>query len=168
MALSPLLFGGGHEKGLRSGTLNVPGIVGFAAAAKIARRDAEEERAGSPRLRDRLDAAIRGVLEGVTLNGHPVERLPGNLSLSFAGVDGERLIASLRDIAVSSGSACTTDSAEPSHVLRALGVPEQLAKATIRFGLGRFTTAAEVDFAADGRRRTVRRLRAERAARRPA
>ena len=92
----------------------------------------------------------------------PVDRLPGSLSLSFAGVDGERLIGSLRDLAVSSGSACTTASAEPSHVLRALGVPDALAKATIRFGLGRFTTAAEIDFAVSTVVETVRRLRAER------
>jgi cysteine desulfurase len=161
VALSPIAFGGGHERGLRSGTLNVPGIVGFAAATRLARRDAQDERLRLAALRDRLDGAIRGVLAGVTLNGHPVDRLPGNLSLSFAGVDGERLIASLRDLAVSSGSACTTASAEPSHVLRALGVPEALAKATLRFGLGRFTTAAEVVFAAETVVSAVRRLRAE-------
>jgi cysteine desulfurase len=161
VALSPIVFGGGHERGLRSGTLNVPGIVGFAAAVRIARREAEAERARLVALRDRLDEAIRGVLEGVTLNGPPVDRLPGNLSLSFGGVDGERFISSLRDLAVSSGSACTTASAEPSHVLRALGVPDGLAKATIRFGLGRFTTKAEVDFAAEAVVETVRRLRSE-------
>jgi cysteine desulfurase len=135
--------------------------VGFAAAVRIARREAEAERARLVALRDRLDEAIRGVLEGVTLNGPPVDRLPGNLSLSFGGVDGERFISSLRDLAVSSGSACTTASAEPSHVLRALGVPDGLAKATIRFGLGRFTTKAEVDFAAEAVVETVRRLRSE-------
>ena len=161
--LSPLVFGGGHEKGLRSGTLNVPAIVGFGAAVKIARREGEAERLRLAGLRDRLDGAIRGAFDGVRLNGHPSERLPGNLNLSFEGVDGERLISSLRDLAVSSGSACTTASAEPSHVLRALGVPEALAKATLRFGLGRFTTAAEVDFAAATVVDTVRRLRAERA-----
>ena len=161
VALSPIVFGGGHEKGLRSGTLNVPGIVGFGAAVRLASRERDVEAVRLAALRDRLDAAIRGALDGVTLNGHRVERLPGNLSLSFAGVDGERLIASLRDVAVSSGSACTTASAEPSHVLRALGVPDALAKATIRFGLGRFTTAAEVDFAAAEVVEVVRRLRSE-------
>ncbi len=163
VALAPLVYGGGHEKGIRSGTLNVPGIVGFGAAARLARAEGATERLRLGALRQRLDGAIRGALDGVTLNGHEVDRLPGNLSLSFAGVDGEGLIGSLRDVAVSSGSACTTASAEPSHVLRALGVPEPLAKATLRFGLGRFTTAAEVDFAAGAVVETVRRLRAEKA-----
>ena len=161
VAVSPIVFGGGHERGLRSGTLNVPGIVGFGAAVRLASREREVEAVRLVVLRDRLDSAIRGALDGVTLNGHRVERLPGNLSLSFGGVDGERLISSLRNVAVSSGSACTTASAEPSHVLRALGVPDALAKATIRFGLGRFTTAAEVDFAAAEVVEVVRRLRSE-------
>lgn len=159
--LEPILFGGGHERGLRSGTLNVPAIVGLGAAARLAAREREAEAARLVLLRDRLDAAIRGALDGVTLNGHPAERLPGNLSLSFAGVDGERLVSSLREVAVSSGSACTTATGEPSHVLGALGVPEALAKATLRFGLGRFTTRAEVDFAAEAVVAAVRRLRAE-------
>ena len=159
--LSPIVFGGGHERGLRSGTLNVPGIVGFGAAVRLASREREVEGVRLVTLRDRLDSAIRGALDGVTLNGPPVDRLPGNLSLSFAGVDGERLVASMRSVAVSSGSACTTASEEPSHVLRALGVPDALAKATIRFGLGRFTTAAEVDFAAAEVVEVVRRLRSE-------
>lgn len=161
VALSPLVFGGGHERGLRSGTLNVPGIAGFGAAARLAARERDVEAVRLATLRDRLDGAIRTALHGVTLNGHPVERLPGNLSLSFAGVNGESLIAALRSLAVSSGSACTTASAEPSHVLRALGVPDALAKATIRFGLGRFTTVAEVDFAASEVVEAVRRLRSE-------
>ncbi|MBK9375633.1 MAG: aminotransferase class V-fold PLP-dependent enzyme [Holophagales bacterium] len=161
VALAPLVFGGGHERGLRSGTLNVPGIAGFGAAVRLASRERDVEAARLVALRDRLDGAIRGALDGVTLNGHPVERLPGNLSLSFAGVDGERLITALRNLAVSSGSACTTASAEPSHVLRALGVPDALAKATIRFGLGRFTTVAEVDFAASEVVEAVRRIRSE-------
>ncbi len=161
VALSPIVFGGGHERGLRSGTLNVPGIVGFAAAVRLASREREAEASRLAALCDRLDLAVRGALDGVTRNGPPVDRLPGNLSLSFAGIDGERLIASLRDVAVSSGSACTTASAEPSHVLRALGVPDALAKATIRFGLGRFTTRAEVDFASAEVVGVVRRLRSE-------
>ncbi|MFN7989607.1 MAG: aminotransferase class V-fold PLP-dependent enzyme [Thermoanaerobaculia bacterium] len=165
VALAPIVHGGGHERGLRSGTLNVPGIVGFGVAARLARRESEVEGQRLAALRDRLDGAIRGALDGVTLNGHPVDRLPGNLSLSFAGVDGDRLIASLRDLAVSSGSACTTALAEPSHVLRVLGVPEALAKATIRFGLGRFTTQSEVDFAAETVVAAVRRLRTEMASR---
>ena len=159
--LAPLVFGGGHERGLRSGTLNVPGIVGFGAAVRLASREREVEAERLGALRRRLDEAIRGGLEHVSLNGPPADRLPGNLSLSFGGVDGERLIASLRDLAVSSGSACTTASAEPSHVLLALGVPPALAKATIRFGLGRFTTGTQIDFAAATVVETVRRLRAE-------
>jgi cysteine desulfurase len=161
--LVPVLHGGGHERGLRSGTLNVPGIVGFAAAVRIARREREAEAERLGRLRDRLEAAIRTSLGGVTSNGPPPgpERLPGNLSLSFAGVDGARLVAALRGIAVSSGSACTTASGEPSHVLRALGVPEPLAKATLRFGVGRFTTEGQVDAAAEEVVAAVRRLRSE-------
>jgi cysteine desulfurase len=159
--LAPIVHGGGHERGLRSGTLNVPGIVGFSAAVRLAMRERDDEALRLAALRDRLDGAIRGALDGVTLNGAASDRLPGNLSLSFAGVDGERLVASLRDVAVSSGSACTTASGEPSHVLRALGVPEELAKATLRFGLGRFTTRAEIDLAAGSVVALVRRLRAE-------
>lgn len=163
VALAPLVLGGGHERGLRSGTLNVPGIAGFGAAVRLASRERDVEAVRLAALRDRLDGAIRTALDGVTLNGHPVERLPGNLSLSFAGIDGESLISALRSLAVSSGSACTTASAEPSHVLRALGVPDALSKATIRFGLGRFTTVAEVDFAASEVVEAVRRLRSEKA-----
>ena len=163
VAVSPILFGGGHERGLRSGTLNVPAIVGFGVAARLAAREREAEAARLEALRARLEGAILGALGGVSLNGHPVERLPGNLSLSFDGIDGERLIGELREVAVSSGSACTTASGEPSHVLSALGVPAGLAKATLRFGLGRFTTAAEVDLAAGAVAEVVRRLRAEKA-----
>lgn len=163
VALAPILFGGGHERGLRSGTLNVPAIVGFGAAARLAAREREAEAARLASLRERLEGTIRGALDGVSLNGHAVDRLPGNLSLSFDGVDGERLVAELRDVAVSSGSACTTASGEPSHVLLALGVPAALAKATLRFGLGRFTTAAEVDLAAGAVVAAVLRLRAEKA-----
>lgn len=161
VTVSPIVFGGGHERGLRSGTLNVPGIAGLGAAVRLGSREREAEAVRLTALCDRLDDAIRGALSGVTLNGHRVERLPGNLSLSFAGVDGERLITSLRGLAVSSGSACTTASAEPSHVLQAIGVPDGLAKATIRFGLGRFTTAAEIDLAAAEVVEAVRRLRSE-------
>jgi cysteine desulfurase len=161
VALEPLFHGGGHERGLRSGTLNVPGVVGFGAAVRLARREADEERPRLAGLRDRLDEAIRGALDGVTLNGPRADRLPGNLSLSFSGVDGERLVGALRDVAVSSGSACTTASGEPSHVLRVLGVPDALAKATLRFGLGRFTTAEDVDRAARSVVAAVVRLRRE-------
>ena len=137
--------GGGHERGLRSGTLNVPGIVGFGKAAELARveRAAEAERVGA--LRDRLWAGIEKQVELATVNGSLARRLPGNLNVSFAYVEGEALMMAMKDVAVSSGSACTSASLEPSYVLRALGVPDDLAHSSLRFGLGRFTTAEEVD-----------------------
>ncbi len=146
--LMPILDGGGHERGFRPGTLNVPGIVGFGKAAELCLAEMGAERARLAGLRDRLKAGIEAGLDGVRLNGHPARRLAGNLNLSFAGVDGEALLAGLTGLAVSSGSACTSASLEPSHVLKALGVPDGLARASIRFGLGRFTTADEVDEAA--------------------
>jgi cysteine desulfurase len=172
--LSPLFHGGGHERGLRSGTLNVPGIVGFGKAAEISVAEREEEGRRLRRLRARLDRGIRDRVEDVFGNGpelpaidtegnlRPGEReprLPGNLNLSFAGVDGEALLMNLKDLAVSSGSACTSASIEPSHVLKAIGVSDELAHASIRFGLGRFTTEEEVDFAAGAVERAVRALR---------
>ncbi len=159
--LAPIIDGGGHERGLRSGTLNVPGIVGFGAAAEICRTElaAEEERIG--RLRDRLLAALTGRLDGVTVNGSLERRLPHNLNVSFAGVEGESLLVGLDDVAVSSGAACTTasPSLEPSHVLRAIGLPDELARASLRFGLGRWTTEEEIDYAADKVASLVTRLR---------
>ena len=159
--LAPIIDGGGHERGLRSGTLNVPGIVGFGAAAEICRTElaAEGERIGS--LRDRLLAALTGRLDGVTVNGSLEQRLPHNLNVSFAGVEGESLLVGLDDVAVSSGAACTTASPglEPSHVLRAIGLPDDLARASLRFGLGRWTTEEEIDYAADKVSSLVTRLR---------
>ncbi len=159
--LAPIIDGGGHERGLRSGTLNVPGIVGFGAAAEICRTElaAEGERIG--RLRDRLLAALTGRLDGVTVNGSLRRRLPHNLNVSFAGVEGESLLVGLDDVAVSSGAACSTasPSLEPSHVLRAIGLPDELARASLRFGLGRWTTDEEVDYAADKVSSLVTRLR---------
>ena len=159
--LAPIIDGGGHERGLRSGTLNVPGIVGFGAAAEICRTElaAEGERIG--RLRDRLLAALTGRLDGVTVNGSLRRRLPHNLNVSFAGVEGESLLVGLDDVAVSSGAACTTASPglEPSHVLRAIGLPDELARASLRFGLGRWTTEEEIDYAADKVSSLVERLR---------
>jgi cysteine desulfurase len=146
--LAAQMDGGGHERGLRSGTLNVPGIVGFGAAAALARAAMPEEAARVRALRDRLWAGIAERVEQATLNGPPLEgdrRLPGNLNVSFAYVEGEALMMAMKDVAVSSGSACTSASLEPSYVLRALGVPDDLAHASLRFGLGRFTTAGEVD-----------------------
>jgi cysteine desulfurase len=172
--LVPILFGGGHEKGLRSGTLNVPGIVGFGRAAEVAVAGREEEANRLRVLRRRLFEGITARVEDVSLNGPPLpgisedgslrageieERLPGNLNLSFAGVEGEALLMGLRDVAVSSGSACTSASLRPSHVLKALGVPDDLAHASVRFGLGRGNSEEEVDFTIEAVARTVRRLR---------
>lgn len=138
--------GGGHERGHRSGTLNVPGIVGFgrACALALAERDAEAARVLA--LRERLRAGLEAGLDLVHLNGSLEHRLPGNLNMSFAYVEGEALMMAIKDVAVSSGSACTSASLEPSYVLRAMGVGDDLAHSSIRFGLGRFTTEEEVDY----------------------
>jgi cysteine desulfurase len=172
--LAPLFHGGGHERGMRSGTLNVPGIVGFGKAAQIAMEERGSEARRLRLLRARLDTGIHARVEGVSVNGAPLpavdgsgelvpgegeRRLPGNLNLSFAGVEGEALLMSLKDLAVSSGSACTSASIEPSHVLKAIGVADELAHASIRFGLGRFSTEEEVDFAVGTVEKAVRRLR---------
>ena len=129
----PLLDGGGHEGGARSGTLNVPGIVGFAKALELCLADLAAEAARLGRLRELLRDTVVSGLEGISENGHPSERLPNTLNLSFAGVDGGALLASLREVALSSGSACTSAEARPSHVLAALGVPVELAHASLRF-----------------------------------
>ena len=157
--LTTQIDGGGHERGLRSGTLNVPGIVGFGKACELcaSEMEAESERVG--RLRDRLWENLSGQLDGISVNGSPEHRLPQNLNASFAAVDGEALLLGMDDIAVSSGSACTTDTPEPSHVLRALGVKPDLAHASLRFGLGRFTSEEEVDYAVEKVTRVVGRLR---------
>jgi len=147
--LTAQMDGGGHERGLRSGTLNVPGIVGFAKACEIMRVEGKAENERIQKQRDRLHQRILAKLDEVTLNGHPVERLPGNLNVSFNFVEGESLIMAIKDVAVSSGSACTSASLEPSYVLRALGIGEEAAHSSIRFGLGRFTTDEEIDYVAD-------------------
>jgi cysteine desulfurase len=172
--LAPLFHGGGHERGIRSGTLNVPGIVGFGKAVQVALEEREEEARRLRLLRGRLHDGLRRV-EDVFLNGPALpsidadgnlsaseqeRRLPGNLNVSFAGVEGEALLMGLKDLAVSSGSACTSASLEPSHVLKAIGVPDALAHASIRFGLGRDNTQEEVDFAVTAVEKAVRRLRA--------
>ena len=161
VSLAPLIDGGGHERGLRSGTLNVPGIVGFGAAAEICRTELAPESARIGGLRDRLLAALGDRLDGVTVNGSLEQRLPHNLNVSFAGIEGESLLVGLDDVAVSSGAACSSasPSLEPSHVLRAIGVPDELARASLRFGLGRWTTADEIDYAADKVSSLVTRLR---------
>jgi cysteine desulfurase len=157
--LSAQMDGGGHERGNRSGTLNVPGIVGFAKAAKILIQEGAQENERVLGLRERLHRAIDSRLGEVVLNGHPVHRLPGNLNLSFSFVEGEGLMMAIKDVAVSSGSACTSASLEPSYVLRAMGLNEELAHSSIRFGLGRFNTAEEVDYVAQLMIDKVNRLR---------
>jgi cysteine desulfurase len=159
LRLSPLLDGGGHERGMRSGTLNVPGIVGLGKACAIAQDEMLKESCHLAGKRNRLRDRIMSRLDEVNINGSMEHRLPGNLNLSFAGVDGESLMMALNDIAVSSGSACTTAKIEPSHVLRAIGVSDDLAHSSIRFGIGRFNTDAEVDYVADRIVETVTRLR---------
>ena len=157
--IAPLIDGGGHERGLRSGTLNVPGIVGFGKACEISQKEMAEEGERLGRLRDKLRRAITSQLDDTFLNGSMEHRLPNNLNLSFAGVEGDALLMGINDVAVSSGSACTTATLEPSHVLRALGVSEDLAHSSIRFGLGRFNTEDEVDYVAGRVVETVKRLR---------
>jgi len=158
--LEPQMDGGGQERGLRSGTSNVPGIVGFGIACELCRQQMATETVRLTDLRERLRRGIQEQLSDVTLNGHPAERLPGNLNLSFAHIKGEALLMALRDVAVSSGSACTTASLEPSYVLKALGLDDELAHGSIRFGLGRFNTAEEVETVVQEVVRVVRYLRA--------
>ncbi len=157
--LDAIMDGGGHERGMRSGTLAVPGIVGLGKAAELANKERESEAVRLLALRQRLNDAITRELEDVQLNGHPTERLPGNLNLSFAFVEGESMMMGIRDVAVSSGSACTSASLEPSYVLRAIGVGDDLAHSSIRFGLGRFNTEAEVDHVAKQVVQAVNHLR---------
>jgi cysteine desulfurase len=157
--LAPLIDGGGHERGLRSGTLNVPAIVGFGAAAQVCGDVMAGESVRLRGLRDRLSGRLHAGLDGLLVNGSMTDRLPHNLSVSFRGVHGEALLMSLGDIAVSTGAACATAAAEPSHVLEAIGLDAELARSTIRFGLGRFNTAEDVDAAADAVVTSVRRLR---------
>jgi len=157
--LSPILDGGGHERGMRSGTLNVPGIVGLGKACAIASEEMPEEACKLAGLRNRLRDRIMSRLDETYLNGSMEHRLPGNLNLTFAHVEGEQLLMGIDDIAVSSGSACTSATLEPSYVLKALGADDDLAHSSIRFGLGRFNTEAEVDYVADRVVETVSRLR---------
>jgi cysteine desulfurase len=157
--LVPLFDGGGHERGLRSGTLNVPGIVGFGAAAEICRAGMAAESQRLSALRDRLRDRLLAGLDGLVVNGSMTRRLPHNLSVSVRGVHGESLLLSLGDIAVSTGAACATASAEPSHVLAAIGLDAELARSTLRFGLGRGNTTEEVDAASDAVVAAVARLR---------
>jgi cysteine desulfurase len=157
--LAPLIIGGGQERGLRSGTLNVPGIVGLGRACAIGKAEMAGESARLARLRDRLLEGLSSQLDGVTVNGSLAHRLPHNLHVSFAGVDGESLLIGISDIAVSSGSACSSASEAPSHVLRAIFGDETVPAAAIRFGLGRFTSDADIDYTIEKFTAVVRRLR---------
>lgn len=156
---APVIHGGGHERGMRSGTLNVPGIVGMGRAAELTMEHRDTEPARLAALRERLIEGITSQLDEVHLNGHPTERTPTNVNISFAYVEGESLMMSFDDIAVSSGSACTSASLEPSYVLKALGVGDELAHSSIRFSVGRFNTEAEIDHTIERVVTAVRRLR---------
>ncbi|MBI2838371.1 MAG: IscS subfamily cysteine desulfurase [Acidobacteria bacterium] len=158
--LVPAMDGGGHERGLRSGTLNVPGIVGLGVACELAGGEMAKETERLTGYREKLKERLLSALDHVYLNGHPSKRLAMNLNLSFGYLEGEALLMSLRDVALSSGSACSTATAEPSHVLRALGLGEALARGSLRFGMGRFTTEEEVDYVAEKVIEQVKRLRA--------
>jgi len=157
--LAAIIDGGGHERGMRSGTLNVPGIVGLGKACAIAQEEMPQEMKRLAGLRDRLKDRIMGRLDEVFINGSMEHRLPNNINISFAYVEGESLLMGINDIAVSSGSACTSATLEPSYVLKALGTGDELAHSSIRFGIGRFNTEAEVDYVADRVVETVNRLR---------
>ncbi len=144
--IAPQIEGGGHERGMRSGTLPVPLIVGFGKACELCEQEMPTESVRLAKMRDRLQDGIMKALEESHLNGHPIQRLPHNLNISFAYVEGESLLMGVKEIALSSGSACTSATLEPSYVLRALGVGSDLAHSSIRFGLGRFSTDAEIDY----------------------
>jgi len=157
--LSAIIDGGGHERGMRSGTLNVPGIVGLGKACELCQQEMPQESERLRGLRDRLKAGLEAKLDEVFVNGSLEHRLPNNLNMSFAYVEGESLLMGINDVAVSSGSACTSATLEPSYVLKALGVGEDLAHTSIRFGLGRFTTEEEVDYVTDKMVQVVTKLR---------
>ncbi|HEY3383019.1 MAG TPA: IscS subfamily cysteine desulfurase [Vicinamibacterales bacterium] len=157
--LTPIIDGGGHERGMRSGTLNVPGIVGFGKAAAICREELPTEGPRLTALRNRLYDGLRRELDEIVVNGSMEHRLPGNLNMSFAYVEGESLLMGTNDVAVSSGSACTSATLEPSYVLKAMGIGDEMAHSSIRFGLGRFNTEEEVDYVADKVAAVVKRLR---------
>jgi cysteine desulfurase len=157
--ITAMIDGGGHERGMRSGTLNVPGIVGFGKAAALCQAEMATEAVRLLALREKLRAGLQARIEHTYVNGSLEHRLPGNLNISFAYVEGEAMLMGLKDIAVSSGSACTSASLEPSYVLRSLGVEEELAHTSIRFGLGRFNTEEEVDFVIDLVTSKVKKLR---------
>ena len=155
----PQMDGGGQERGMRSGTLNVPGIVGFGKACELCQKEMDEEHGRLLYLREKLHKGITEALDEVYINGHPTQRLPGSLNMSFAYVEGESLLMGLADCAISSGSACTSATLEPSYVLKALGVSLELAHTSLRFGLGRFNTEEEVDYVIGRVSEVVKKLR---------
>jgi cysteine desulfurase len=157
--ISEQINGGGHERGMRSGTLNVPGIVGLGKACEICGEEMEAEAKRERELRDYLKAKFEKALDYVHVNGNMEHRLPGNLNMSFVYVEGESLLMGINDIAVSSGSACTSATLEPSYVLKALGLGDDVAHSSIRFGLGRFNTKAEVEYVSDKIIDVVKKLR---------
>jgi len=157
--VAPIIHGGGHEGGMRSGTLNVPGIIGFGKACEIAQNVLPEESCRLAGLRNRLRDRLLAELDDAVVNGSMEHRLPGNLNISFLNVDGEALMTAVKDVAVSSGSACHSDKVDPSHVLKAMGLSDEAAGSTIRFGLGRFNTEAEVDYVAARFADAVKKLR---------
>ncbi len=157
--LSAQIHGGGHERGNRSGTLAVPNIVGFGEAARVARESMTEEMASISRLRDYMQQTLTDKIPHVILNGHPEHMLPGHLNLSFAYIEGESLLMALKDVALSSGSACTSASLEPSYVLRAMGLNDELAHSSLRMTIGRMTTREEIDFVIALLEKHVTRLR---------
>ncbi|MDH3504328.1 MAG: IscS subfamily cysteine desulfurase [Nitrospirota bacterium] len=157
--LEAMMYGGGHERGMRSGTLAVPLIVGFGKACELCEQEMATESIRMAKMRDRLQEGIMKGMDEVYLNGHPTERLPHNLNISFAYVEGEALLMGVKEIALSSGSACTSATLEPSYVLRALGVGSDLAHSSIRFGLGRFNTDEEVEYTIDRMIKAVNHLR---------
>jgi cysteine desulfurase len=157
--LSAIIDGGGHERGMRSGTLNVTGIVGFGKAAELCKQEMAVESERLRKLRDYLNEKLHKQLDELYINGSMEHRLPHNLNISFAYVEGESLLMGINDVAVSSGSACTSASLEPSYVLKALGAGDDLAHSSIRFGLGRWTSDEEVDYVVEKLTTVVRRLR---------
>ncbi len=157
--ISPIIDGGGHERGMRSGTLNVSGIVGFGKSAELCQEEMDGEAIRLTNLREKFRSTLFESLEEVYVNGHETERIPGNLNVSFPYVEGESLIMGLKDVAVSSGSACTSASLEPSYVLKSMGRGDELAHSSIRYGLGRYTTEEEVDYVAEKTVEVVNRMR---------
>ena len=159
--ISPQIEGGGHERGMRSGTLNVPAIVGFGCACELVRQEAPEERIRIAKLRDSLQARLLLALPRVSVNGDPIERLPGSLNMSFHHVESEGLMRAVKEVALSSGSACSSASPEPSYVLAAMGLDPAVARCSIRFGIGRFNTEEELCYVAERVIREVQELRSQ-------